>query len=373
MAPIIYHLLDEGEPFSERDGGAISRWSANVLRSGTEVVICPSYDSTWNFAPDRIYKLPNWRLVDLVHPVLYRLPWLLQKRAYLRIFGTLLKKLKSGDILYIHNRPETASVLSTVAKAHDIKVVLHMHNSLLLRANRGQIEALRKTPIVFCSEFLRKEAMSALPNHFEKTYVVHYGADEHKFHSGERSRNSIPTIIYTGRLVPHKGVHVLLGAMRILEDIGISAKCLIVGGSGFGKSKPTEYTRKLDQIRASNTELLGYMTGDSLAEVLRKADVFCSPSIWNDPFPLAPLEAMASGVPVVASDVGGLPEALAHGGGVLVTANNEIALAAVLEKLVKDSSYREQLGKEAKVSFDTYFRWSVTRTQYERVLFGLQS
>ena len=50
----IYHLLDEREPFSEGQGGAISRWAANVLREGDEVIVCYWADSSWGFPKERI-------------------------------------------------------------------------------------------------------------------------------------------------------------------------------------------------------------------------------------------------------------------------------------------------------------------------------
>jgi spore coat protein SA len=248
-----------------------------------------------------------------------------------------------------------------------------MHNSHLIRANRGQLNALKETPIVFCSGFLKKEAENALPNHFERTHVVYNGADGGKFHSVKRNHNSAPTIIYTGRLVPYKGIHVLVDAMRILEHKKINAKCKIVGGARFGSSSPTRYVRKLQRRKSTNTELVGYLAGDGLAEVLRNADIFCCPSIWNDPFPMALLEAMASGLPVVASKTGGIPEQLAHGGGILVPPNEPEALAAALERLVNDGPYREELSDEALVSFREHFFWSGTRRQYEGVLQGLIS
>jgi spore coat protein SA len=367
----VYHLLDEAEVFSEKDGGAISRWAANVLREGPEVVICPSFDSTWGFPAERIYQLPNWSLTDPIHPLLYRLPWSLQRKAYLYVLRTLFQKLKRGDVLYVHNRPAPAAALSTVAAQHGVQIVLHMHNSHLIQANRGQLNALKRTPIVFCSEFLQNEANRALPNHFESTHVVYNGADGRKFHSVERVRNSAPTIIYTGRLVPYKGVHVLLDAMRILENKKINAKCKIVGGARFGSSKSTGYVRKLHRRKSNNTEFVGYKSGDGLAELLRSADIFCCPSIWNDPFPMSLLEAMASGLPVVASKTGGIPEQLAHGGGVLVPPNNPEALAAALEKLVNDVPYREKLSERALVSFKEHFFWSGVRQQYEQVVQGL--
>lgn len=366
----VYHLLDESEPFSERDGGAISRWAANVLREGTEVVVCPSFDSSWGFPAGRIYQLPKWDFTSPVHRLVYRqrLPWRLQRAVYGRVFQAFLKRLNQGDVVYVHNRPQYAAVLALLAEERGIHVVLHMHNSHLIKSNEGQLEALRKTPIVFCSEFLRREANTALPNHFESTWVVYNGADGAKFYPVARSNTSFPTVIFTGRLQPYKGVHVLLKAMRILEKWGINAKCLVVGGARFGSVEDTRYTRRLLRLIPENTELLGYKSGESFAELLRSADIFCSPSIWNDPFPLAPLEGMASGLPVVASNVGGIPEALAYGGGVLVPPDDAEALAVALGRLVEDAVYREDTGRQAYASFNCHFRWDNVRQQYERVL-----
>ena len=112
----IYHFLDEGEVFSEFSGGAISRWAANVLRDGNETIICPSFDDSWGFPAERLFRLPGWNRCHQVHPLLYRSPWTIQKTIYLRVFRPLLEKLNRGDILYIHNRPECADVLARIAE-----------------------------------------------------------------------------------------------------------------------------------------------------------------------------------------------------------------------------------------------------------------
>jgi spore coat protein SA len=369
----IYHLLDEAESFSEISGGAISRWVANVLRNGNETVVCPSFDSSWGFPTDRLFRLPCWSRCNTVHPALYRSPWMVQRPIYLSVLRPLLDKLKSGDVLYIHNRPECADVLARIAEQRGISLVLHMHNSLLHPRSRKHLQALKHIPVVFCSEFLRKEVTSAYPDHFQKTHVIYNGADNNKFRPERRVRKSVPQIIFTGRLVPHKGVHVLLGAMRILQSRGISATCAIVGGSTFGHNRPTRYVQKLEQIRPSNTELIGYRSGDDFASLLRQADIFCCPSIWNDPFPLAPLEAMASGLPVVASKTGGIPEALAYGGGILVPPDDQEALATVLQQLLEDALYREKLGSEGLRACRDHFLWDSVRHQYGSVIGGLVS
>jgi spore coat protein SA len=255
-----------------------------------------------------------------------------------------------------------------MAPAYGIRVVLHMHNSLLLRANAGQIEALRKVPIVFCSEFLRKEVNAAYPGHFENTYIVYNGADAKKFGSVEGDRDPIPTVIFTGRVIPKKGAHLLLEAMQILQTKGVEARCRVVGGAHFGTDKPTPYIKKLERLKPANTELMGYMVGDSVARLLRTSSIFCCPSIWNDPFPLAPIEAMAAGLPVVATNVGGLPEMLAYGGGVLVSPNSVEELADALEKLIVDRPYREEMSEQARTSFNKHFLWSSVRDQYLQVV-----
>ena len=375
---MIYHLLDEAEPFSEFAGGAISRWAANVLRDGDEIVVCPSADTSWGYPEDRVHTLNHWEKTKYpVHAVLYRLPWTLQKRAYRAVLSELMDELTPGDVLYIHNRPECAGPLAEVAERRGIRLVLHMHNSLLLRANRGQIASLKRVPIVFCSDFLRAEAMQAYPGHFERTYRVYNGADHDKFfaepkrhddESYEEIEAAVPTILFSGRIVPIKGVHVLLEAMRLLDQRQVRAKCKIAGAAGFGSARRSRYLRKLEQNCPANTEFVGYLGGQKLAEALRSADVYCAPSVWDDPFPLAPLEAMASGLPVVASRAGGIPEALAFGGGILVDQNDPVALADVLERLVGDSALRTRLGTEAVSALHGNFLWSHVRQQYNAVI-----
>jgi spore coat protein SA len=369
----IYHLLDEAEPFSEFSGGAISRWVANVLKSGDETIICQSFDDSWGYPAKRLFRLPRWNRCNQVHPAIYRSPWMIQKPIYMNVFRPVLERLKKGDILYIHNRPEIADVLASIAQHRGFRLVLHMHNSLLHPRTRKHIPRLKDIPIVFCSEFLRREATSAYPDHLQRTHVVYNGADSDKFRAEVRAKKkSVSQIIYTGRLIPNKGVHVLLDAMRILERKGVSAKCTIVGGSAFGKSKQTRYVQELERTRPGNTELIGYRAGNEFADLLRNADIFCCPSIWNDPFPMSLLEAMSSGLPVVASNMGGIPEQLAHGGGVLVPPDNKEALATVLQQLLDDDSYRQRLAGEA-LKASRNFVWGNTRQQYDSFIRGLAS
>ena len=84
--------------------------------------------------------------------------------------------------------------------------------------------------------------------------------------------------------------------------------------------------------------------GKALAEEFRLANIFCLPATYNDPFPLAILEAMASGLPVVSTKRGGIPEAFVEGGGVLVAPSSARELADAIQKLAFDPGFAGAAG-----------------------------
>ena len=166
------------------------------------------------FPPSASFCCPAGIVVIKFIRFLYRSPWAIQKRIYLRIFRPLLEKLNRETSYTSITGLKRADVLARIAEQRGFRLVLHMHNSLLHPRSRKHFPALKHVPIVFCSEFLRNEATSAYPNHFQRTHVVYNGADRDKFRAGRRRQKPVPQIIFTGRLVPYKGAHVLTGAME---------------------------------------------------------------------------------------------------------------------------------------------------------------
>ncbi len=273
----IYHFLDEGEAFSEFSGGAISRWAANVLRNGNETIICPSFDASWGFPAERLFRLPSWDRCSQVHPLLYRSPWEIQRRIYLRILRPLFEKLNRGDILYIHNRPETADVLAKIAEERGSPHgAAYAQFASASAKPQALTTTLKHVPIVFCSEFLRKEATSAYPNHFQQTHVVYNGADDDKFSAGRQETESpCRRLFLPGASYPTRERTLFKRGPWVSCNAGASqTTCTIVGGSAFGNSRRTRYVKSLEKTRPSNTELIGYRTGHELAALLREADIF---------------------------------------------------------------------------------------------------
>jgi glycosyltransferase involved in cell wall biosynthesis len=104
-----------------------------------------------------------------------------------------------------------------------------------------------------------------------------------------------------------------------------------------------------------------------LADLFREADIFCSPSVWEEPFGLVNVEALASGLPIVSTRGGGVTEILANGGGILVERGSAVQLAGALRRLAEDPALRTHLGQQGHAVFRERFTWSNARAQVQNI------
>lgn len=145
-----------------------------------------------------------------------------------------------------------------------------------------------------------------------------------------------PTILFAGRLVAEKGIELLLAAAARLPHIPFR-----LAGSG-------PLRRRADDTPA-NVTWLGQRTPDELAAAYAAARAVVIPSRWYEVFGMSALEAMSHGVPVVASDIGGLPEVVTHEEtGLLVPPDDLAALVAAISRLWHDPPMAARLGEAAR-------------------------
>jgi glycogen synthase len=180
-----------------------------------------------------------------------------------------------------------------------------------------------------------------------------------------KSRADIPRdrdIIFVGRLVPDKGVDLLLRALSLLKEPRPS---LTIVGAGPEKEKLRRLAGELDL----GATFAGAKSGIELAETLNRHQLIAIPSRWPEPFGVVALEGMACGCVPVASEQGGLRDAVGNCG--LTFANGDVAqLAERLSQLLADSSLREKLRAAAPAHLQR-FRASAVARGYLEVLHEL--
>jgi D-inositol-3-phosphate glycosyltransferase len=180
-------------------------------------------------------------------------------------------------------------------------------------------------------------------------------------------------ILSVGRLVPRKGVDLVIRALPYLQDAGFDdVELLIVGGgadSGVLHADP-EVRRLLElagELGVSDqVNLQGQVSRGEMPGIFRSADaVVCAP--WYEPFGIVPLEAMACGVPVVAAAVGGLRDTVVdHGTGLHVPPRDPEAIASALALLLENPALRTELGTAGKRRARTRYSWDRVAAETEK-------
>jgi spore coat protein SA len=363
---MIYHLLPELEPFSASRGGALAHTVANLARiDRNRVAVCLEADNTWNLPDEQILQLPGLQLYSRFRARQYY-PQLINGPLLRKIYSALLQRLQKGDVVWCHNRPQTCAALASIVRRRGAKIVYHAHDAWSVLRVPHLIESLRPDAWIFVSEALRKQWLTRIPT-LSNTFVVHNGANEDLFYPAPFHVNDVPIILFVGRLQPEKGVHILLDAIQMLNSQAIECKCRIVGSSFSGGSERTSYEDSLRLRATANVTFAGHRSAREIADEFRAADIFCCPSIWQEPFGKVNIEAMACGLPVVATRVGGIPEIAAQGGVILVEPEQVAELADALKRLLTEPSYRSRTAEEGLQSFSARFKWSTILEQYRLI------
>jgi len=140
-------------------------------------------------------------------------------------------------------------------------------------------------------------------------------------------------ILFTGRVVHEKGIADLLAAARSLPEVPV-----VIAGDG-------PLRERLETESPSNVTFIGQRDPAELDRLRNDAVAVVSPSIWFENAPLAVLEAMRAGRPVIATAIGGQPELLEGGGGVLVRPGDIDGLAAAIQRLWSDRAEADRVGR----------------------------
>ena len=244
-------------------------------------------------------------------------------------------------------------------------------HSIAMDGNRGGPRRAEQLAIPLCdafvavSERVRKRAMAVGRISARRSVTIYNGVDTSRFFptaSGVLPHPRTPRYIHVARLSEEKRHEDLLRALSIVLDSFPGARLLLVGDGPLGG----ELHQQCQCLGiADRVEFLGHR--NDVPELLRDSDALVLASRVEG-LPLTVLEGMASGLPVVATDVGGVCEAIQHGqNGLLVPARQPGLLAQAMVEIVSDPERAKSMAREGRRIAEEKFSLTAMATQYERL------
>jgi len=216
----------------------------------------------------------------------------------------------------------------------------HLHGHYWLRRKWMGWALRRAGRVIAVAEKLRQYAIE-LGVDPSRAVTIPNGIDTDTFHAHDRERSRAEygtaketrLVVSAGHLIELKGHHRIVRAVRKLADDGIDVELLIAGGRGRADDYEPALRREIAELGLENrVRMLGHLDRVALAKLLSAADVFCLASA-REGWPNVIHEAQACGTPVVATNVGGVPEMIpSENLGLVVPPNDPAALHAALKQ-----------------------------------------
>ena len=280
--------------------------------------------------------------------------FIFQRLYYLRKVSKYLKD-NDYDKVLLENHPTQYLALKWRKNAEKYKgrYDYHCHNEF--KGTYGCKEIIQNTNKILCvSKFIANQVQQYLDIDKEKCVVLKNGINTTLFAKGlkEEEKEQLKQkyniqknekiLLFTGRIVPEKGIKELLEAILKLKDEKF--KLLIVGSSLNAIHVKTKYEEEIQELTKQLEDKVvftGFISYEEIYKFYAIADIAVLPSIWNDPAPLTVIESMATGLPIITTNSGGIPEYAKDGSAIILERykdlikNLQIQIQNLLEKTKK--------------------------------------
>jgi glycosyltransferase involved in cell wall biosynthesis len=275
---------------------------------------------------------------------------------------------KNGDVMITFNDPWPCLVPKASFKIFS----LHIPNPHLTPKNKLVQKMMNADLTLCCSRYVADRVQRYAPGISRKITYVHNGIDYKKYEmaDGDTVRQKLGfkpdevVLMYAGQINELKGLAYLVAALRRVRSDSPGVSLMVLGSSTLWPRYDIDRTnRAMDyemRVRSEASNLpvrfAGLVPESEKASYFAACDVFVCPSVWNEPFGLTNLEAMAAGKPVVASRVGGIPEVVQDGEtGILVPPKDTSKLANAISSLIRDKDARKRMGAKGSEAVRTRF------------------
>ncbi|UOF92670.1 glycosyltransferase family 4 protein [Fodinisporobacter ferrooxydans] len=303
-----------------------------------------------------------------------------KKGLYLR---EVLQKLAACklDLIQIDNRP--AWVTAIKRKFPKIPVVLNLHSVTFLGDSHISSAHLRQVWREISAVVVNSQALAGVLKHrygvpSRKIYVIQPGVDLSAFPSrwsnhgmdrrkAFRKANNCETsfvFLYAGRVIRSKGIHTIIQAFQSIHKTYPSTCLFIVGNTHPWEKAYRKFLEK--KARNRSIRIIRHLPHHTLVNYYLGADAFLCPSQQFEAFGLVNIEALATGLPVIASKQGGIKEIVAPGCGILVTSfHSEKAFRNAMLKAIRNQSHwRTSMSESSRIRAETAFSWKKTADSF---------
>ncbi|GIQ68408.1 glycosyltransferase family 1 protein [Xylanibacillus composti] len=290
-----------------------------------------------------------------------------KSKSYL---SSVLRYLKHQrfDLIQVDNRPHYMARVKRLCPGTPVSLFLH---SLTFVPNQPKVAAsLNKADLIVSnSTSLTQRLGTRFPRQRHKIKTAHLGVDTERFKPADPAKrqaarsayqlNRCFAILFAGRLIPRKGVHVLIQATRLVQKKVPHAKLMIVGRGKQPYIRSLKAQAKKAGVAAA---FIGKVPHSKMHRLYQAADCFVCPSQLHEAFGLVNVEAMSAGVPVIASSIGGIKEIIQHGKNGYLVRNyrSPESFAAYIIKLANKkttAAYISRMGRDTAVR---QFNWQRT-------------
>lgn len=293
------------------------------------------------------------------------------------------------DIIHIHNRIQFIPIIRFLNPK--TKIILHLHQlGVLQTKNVWNEKILKKIDLIIgCSKFLAEETRNRFPN-YKNVIFLYNGFNQNRFspywlRSKEKETirekfkisDDEKVILYVGRLVENKGIHLLIRAFAKLVKKFNRIKLVIVGGEVVGDPSSHRYFLSLRELvnssEGNNIVFTGRINYEDIYRYYLLGDILVVPSIVREGLGNIAIEAMATGIPVISSDRGGLAEIVRNdkNGLTLSEIEDVNGLTRTIERLIINDNLRITLGKNGFEYVKNEFSWEKITNDLESIYSSL--
>jgi glycosyltransferase involved in cell wall biosynthesis len=275
---------------------------------------------------------------------------LLWQAFYFAEAGVLAEHLRASGVCWLHHHfaDSSGSVAMLAAELANLPRSFTLHGPAEFFApERWRLdEKIARARFVACiSHFARSQCMLwSDPAHWDKLRIVHCGVVP-EMYGPAPGRAPGTRILFVGRIASVKGIRVLLDAFEALRATQPEATLALVGDGPERTAVEAEIVRR---GWSGVVEVLGYMPPNKVAEELSRSDVLALPS-FAEGLPVVLMEALASGIPAVATRIAAVGELVEDGvSGLTVAPGDAAGLTSALERLLADPGLRAVMGAEGR-------------------------